>query len=300
MSEGTLSHIAETAVDRELGKSSFRTEVPADSIDSLFGKIFVVVAHQDDETACAFLLQRAREAQVVFATDGAPTSGFFWSQYGSREQYAAVRRSEASQSLAVLEMTDSVFLEDAESHIPFHDQELYRSLPAAMESLERLVYRFKPDALLAPAYEGGHPDHDACSFLVNQVGERLSLPRWEMPLYHRSQSGELVHQAFRVGLGDEIVLCPTELELHRRGEMLSKYVSQPEASIFVSSPVERFRLQPNYDYLRPPHSGALNYEVWGWPMRGTDLCRAFCSCNQNSDAHEMANRSRFAPGEASD
>jgi hypothetical protein len=45
---------------------------------SLFGRILVIVAHQDDETACSVLLQRAREAWVVFATDGAPASEFFW------------------------------------------------------------------------------------------------------------------------------------------------------------------------------------------------------------------------------
>ncbi len=43
----------------------------------LLGRVLVVVAHQDDEAACSVLLQRAREAQVVFATDGAPACEFF-------------------------------------------------------------------------------------------------------------------------------------------------------------------------------------------------------------------------------
>ena len=58
---------------------------------SLFGRILVVVAREDDETACSVLLQRAHEARVVFATDRAPASEFFWRGYGSRQQYAAVR-----------------------------------------------------------------------------------------------------------------------------------------------------------------------------------------------------------------
>ena len=58
---------------------------------SLFGRILVVVAREDDETACSVLLQRAHEARVVFATDRAPASEFFRRGYGSRQQYAAVR-----------------------------------------------------------------------------------------------------------------------------------------------------------------------------------------------------------------
>jgi N-acetylglucosamine malate deacetylase 2 len=130
------------------------------------------VAHQDDETACSVLLQRAREARVVFATNGAPPSDFFWHRYGSRQQYAAVRHAEALQSLGVIGITEATFLQDAARQ----DQELYRFLPSALEALE-LARHFKPDALVTPAYEGGHPDYDACSFLARSVGHSLSVSR---------------------------------------------------------------------------------------------------------------------------
>jgi LmbE family N-acetylglucosaminyl deacetylase len=241
---------------------------------SLFGKILVVVAHQDDETACGILLQRARNAQVVFATDGAPSSAYFWSGYGSRREYALQRCDEAIQALRVIGAAAPIFF-------AFPDQELFRCLPSALEGLENLTLRFKPDALVAPAYEGGHPDPDACSFLTSTVGRRLSIPRWEMPLYHRSPAGTLLHQEFRVPLGGEILLHPTALELQRRDEMLSRYISQPDVTKFVKSRFERFRPQPRYDYSRPPHPGPLNYEVWEWPMTSADLCAAFMSCGLN-------------------
>jgi LmbE family N-acetylglucosaminyl deacetylase len=249
-----------------------------DDISSLFGKVLVVVAHQDDETACSVLLQRASSAQVVFATDGAPASDSFWYRFGSRQQYAAVRHAEALQSLDVIGTTDPIFLEDPVRHSSFPDQELFRALPSALDELIALARRLKPDVLIAPAYEGGHPDHDACSFLVSIVGGALSIPRWEMPLYHRSPTGTLVHQEFRIPLGGEILLHPTHQELRRRDEMLSKYVSQPDVRNFVSSRVERFRPQPSYDYSQPPHTGTLNYEAWGWSMTGAELCTAFQNC----------------------
>jgi N-acetylglucosamine malate deacetylase 2 len=249
-----------------------------DDTTPLFGKILVVVAHQDDETACSVLLQRASKAHVVFATDGAPASDFFWSRYGSRRQYANVRRAEALQALEVIGITDPIFLEDPVSHFHFPDQELFRSLGSALEALTTLALRLKPDVLITPAYEGGHPDHDACSFLVSLVGRLLSIPRWEMPLYHRSPTSCLVHQEFRSPFGGEILLQPAHHELHRRDRMLSKYVSQPDVTNFVRARVERFRPQPSYDYSRPPHFGTLNYEAWGWPITGAELCTAFQDC----------------------
>lgn len=43
---------------------------------SSFAGIFVVVAHEDDHTACSVILQGAREAQVVVTTDGALPPSF--------------------------------------------------------------------------------------------------------------------------------------------------------------------------------------------------------------------------------
>jgi LmbE family N-acetylglucosaminyl deacetylase len=250
----------------------------AKEIRSLLGRVLVLVAHQDDETACAIVLQRAREAQVVFATDGAPASEFFWAPYGSRERYAAIRRAEAIESLAVVGASAPVFLEDPVRHTPFRDQELYRFIPSALEALGAVVRRFEPDALLVPAYEGGHPDHDVCNFLACVVAQMFSIPVWEMPLYHRSASGALVYQEFRVHLEGSVLLHPFLSELRRRDDMLSKYVSQPELRNFVSARVERIRPLANYDYSQAPHPGLLNYEAWGWAMTGTELCEAFQSC----------------------
>ena len=242
---------------------------------SFCNRLLVAVAHEDDEIACSVLLQRIHEVLIVFATDGAPSAEFFWSSYGSRRRYAEVRHAEALKSVGVLDNVKAIFLKDGTTDLPFRDQEVFRSLPSAGKALEAIARQFSPDALLAPAYEGGHPDHDACSFLVNKVGRSLSIQRWEMPLYHRSAGGSLVHQRFRSPDNSEFLLHASRLELRRRDLMLSKYVSQPDLPKIVTGEVERFRPQPDYDYSQPPHSGTLNYEVWGWPMSGSDLCAAF-------------------------
>jgi len=130
----------------------------------LKGRLLVLVAHQDDETACAGLLQRSSDRSIVYATDGAPPDHFFWARHGSQEAYAGVRRSEASAATAKIGVSNLEFLN-------FGDQLLYCALDAAFLAVFDIVRRYKPDTVLVPAYEGGHPDHDSCSFLGALSGE---------------------------------------------------------------------------------------------------------------------------------
>src|SRR4051812_27248634 len=136
-----------------------------DSLRPLLGRTLVLVAHPDDEAAaCGALLQRISDPIVVFATDGAPRSNYFWKQYGSREEYARVRVQEAEQALAAVGVAHFHFLREDP---PIVDQELFLHLPAAYDALTRLLDAEMPEAILSHAYEGGHPDHDACCFLAD-------------------------------------------------------------------------------------------------------------------------------------
>jgi LmbE family N-acetylglucosaminyl deacetylase len=247
-------------------------------LTSLLGRTLIIVAHPDDETACAALLRRAAHATVLFCTDGAPTPSHFWSRYGSRLEYAATRKREAMQALAIVGKTPPQFLQDPLSHEPFRDQQLYEAVARSCSSLLEQFENSHLDAIVAPAYEGGHPDHDTCSFLAHVLGARLSVPVWETPLYHRATSGELVHQRFLQPNGTETTLYLTSAEIEARRAMLTAYASQPDASDFVNSVVEVYRQQPAYDFSLPPHPGKTNYELWCWPMTSSMLCQAFQSC----------------------
>lgn len=249
-------------------------------IRPLLGRTLVFVAHPDDETGgCSALLQRVREPIVVFATSGAPDDEFFWRPYGSREEYGRVRKNEARRALNGIGISAVHFLEDCGlPQARFVDQYLHKSLPQASMTVLGLVEMHRPDAILVPAYEGGHPDHDSCSFIGWVVGRLTSLPVWEMPLYHRSTSGDLVCQRFRAKNHSEIIIRLTESELSNRRALISHYASQTDLGQFIVSTAETYRRQPAYNYSKAPHDGVMNYEAWGWPVGASDLCRSFRQC----------------------
>src|SRR3954465_1747931 len=130
------------------------------SPEVLLGRTLVLVAHPDDELACATLLQRVREPLVLIATDGTPHDPFFWSRYETRENYAAIRRAETMSSLQTVGVNAVTFLNDLSLSTQFTDQALHRNLVNALPLIVKKVDELAPDAILAPAYEGGHPDHD--------------------------------------------------------------------------------------------------------------------------------------------
>ena len=242
----------------------------------LLGRTLVLAPHPDDEAVgCGVLMQRMREPLVAFLTDGAPHNRYFWARHGTRRAYADFRRRESEAALAVVGIERSRFCEGVA------DQELFRNLEHAQPWLARLIDELHPEALLATAFEGGHPDHDACSLLACIAGRRHSLPVWEFPLYHRSVDGAVVNQQFRELKDNEIVIQPTDTEWDKKLHMFSAYGSQREVLQHFLAETERVRPLAEYDYTAPPHPGVLNYEAWQWGITGSELAAAFAAHMKN-------------------
>lgn len=245
----------------------------------LLGRTLVLVAHPDDECiTCGGLLQEMRDPLVVFATDGAPEDPYFWGKHGSRSVYAALRQYEARNALAQVGVSQVEFLADnGTPAVSFIDQQLFRAIPAAREVLRETVRRHRSEAILTLAYEGGHPDHDACSLLGALLGREADVPVWEAPLYHRNPDNSGSYQQFAQGSGDIIDLNVTGDILMRKEQMLGCYKSQFESLPHFLPQLERFREQFSYDYTQPPHEGLLNYEIWKWKMTGREVSQAFAA-----------------------
>lgn len=247
-----------------------------DQLQPLLGATAMLVAHPDDEViAFGALMQRMKKAVVIYATDGAPRDAYFWQDYGSREAYAEVRRQEARRALAIVN-AEVVFLADrVEGGIA--DQELFRRLPQAARALHEVIAELSPDCLLTLAYEGGHPDHDACCFLSSQLGRERRIPVWESPLYHRNSNGSGAVQTFPQPTGKEIDLKIEGEPLRKKLEMFHVYQSQKLVLDGFRPHLEQFRPILEYDFTRRPFPWKLNYELWEWKMTGDEVSQEFAS-----------------------
>jgi hypothetical protein len=78
-------------------------------------------------------------------------------QYGSREQYSALRREEALKALKAVRLRHAEFVRADRNGTGIPDQQLYLHLRQAAFSLYQFA-RHTPDVLLVPAYERGKTD----------------------------------------------------------------------------------------------------------------------------------------------
>jgi len=253
------------------------------NLEPLLGKTMIVVAHPDDEViACGGLMQQMRQATVLFATDGAPRDQYFWKDYGSREDYAAVRRQEAVTALSSIG-AEPMFLSDLVTE-GIVAQELFRSLNLAFTRMQRVLARNDTDCLLTLAYEGGHPDHDAACFLTWLCGQKTGIPVWEAPLYHRDSEGKPVIQTFHQTTGAEQQIGIEGELLEKKMAMFHSYRSQKLVLGGFRPEIEQFRPMRDYDFTRPPFPWKLNYELWQWSMTGQQVAEAFSELLRENSA----------------
>ncbi len=225
-------------------------------------RVVVIGAHPDDETVGATsVLLRGAGAAVVHLTDGAPRDPRLRPGYPDRAAYARLRAEEARAALAIAGVVDLVQLGAA-------DQEVVRALAPLARELAAILASLAPRIVVAHAYEGGHPDHDAAALATRAA---LSLVRRaegaaprlvEMTGSHLA-GGRLATNEFLPGpRAVRHRLTPAEQEKKRA--MLDRYASQRHTLAQLGVAEERFRLAGPVSPWARPHPGVLQYELRGW------------------------------------
>lgn len=239
--------------------------------------VMAVFAHPDDETiALGARLARFRNAHLVHVTDGAPCDGRDAAAAGfsSVDAYRDARASELEAALAGAGLADM-----SRECIGIADEEAAFHLTELVEFFARRIVERRPSVVFTHPYEGGHPDHDACAFALRRAATLLRcdgepVPMIiEAPFYYAGPAG-MVTGCFLPGVSPMEVtiyaLSPEEQEDKRA--LLACFHSQRRVLSNFAIEDERFRLQPRYDFTRPPHPPPVFYDQLGWRIDSQRFC----------------------------
>ncbi len=231
----------------------------------IWDPVAIVVAHPDDETiAAGASLSLLRHLTLVHVTDGAPArmqdaraAGFV-----TAEGYAAARRDELRRAM---QAAGAVLRYVA---LGVRDQRAVRHLAEIVSSLRDILARCA--LVITHAYEGGHPDHDACALAVQRACAMLARPPavLEFPAYHAAPGGDWVVQRFLPSgpPGEALRLDPSDVA--RKRAALACFATQRDTLARFDSGREVFRPALACDFFTAPHPGKLLYERFGWGITG--------------------------------
>jgi N-acetylglucosamine malate deacetylase 2 len=237
-------------------------------------RTMVVFAHPDDETIGAgALLARLPGVRLLCATDGAPIDRRWWGDpsCASREAYAELRRRELLAALAVPNVPP-----DALVQLAYPDQQLSLRLAELSQHLADAIGRAAPEVVLTHPYEGGHPDHDAVAFAVQNAAtllRRAGRPAPEIAefaSYHAEADGWVAGRFLPAEKCAEFTCTLSPAEQGAKRRMLDAYASQRRTLAQFGVEREAFRPAPRYDFTAPPHDGALWYERFDWGCTGAE------------------------------
>lgn len=244
--------------------------------------ILLLAAHPDDEiVGCCAAIARARaqgaSVSVLFLTTGIPAPERFWPwQRSSYSERVRRRRAEAEMACSTLGLQILGF-----SGLP--SRELVRHLPSAASAIRQHVTRLRPAIVWAPAYEGGHPDHDLANFAASTL--RTQTQVWEYSEYNFFARVPRSN-CFFAPAGNEVELRLSPQERAAKTSALALYASERRNLSYIRPFQEAFRPLADYDYSRPPHPGTLFYRRYWWAgfhpavnhVRPEQVCRAIADC----------------------
>lgn len=233
----------------------------------------VIAAHPDDEIiGLGGKLKYFNRAIFVNVTDGAPLNMGDAQRAGfkTREEYAAARNKEVLKALGCAGVEPKQY-----KNLGITDKEAFYSLAKIARLVEGLVDEFAPDMILTHPYEGGHPDHDATAFGVHAAMKLIGKKGGKKPrlIEFTSYHGRRCRMIMAEFLPPEDVEVVLILRLSKeerlfKKKLLSAFASQQGILNQFPINLEKYRLAPRYDFLRPPHPGTLYYEFFDWGISG--------------------------------
>jgi LmbE family N-acetylglucosaminyl deacetylase len=225
----------------------------------------LISPHPDDEVLGGSAVMRDGPVTVVHVTDGVPP----WINVRERPTVRAARRAECEQAWRTLEA-------DAECvDLGYPDLRAWQSVEELATSLREVVEACSAETVFLPAYQRGHPDHDATYLAGALAAESLThrtIKWWIYGLYGLDRSRRL-----RFGWlpGAELPGLVTRGDgglLSVKGQALRRFTSQlrPESVLdrWLRNPSpEQFAPLPG-QWRRIPSGPSFYDEELGFARRG--------------------------------
>ena len=230
----------------------------------------VVVAHPDDETiGMGSRLSRLENLTLLYVTDGAPANMRRARSLGfdSVEAYSGARFDELRKALLIVgaKPARQMGFGFSDGYAVFHLTELIDRVEAAIAGSA---------AVITHAYEGGHPDHDACALAVQLACSRIAAAGGAAPLrlefggYH-SRGGTLAVNCFWPhDRSEERVVSLSWRERRRKVKAMREFRTQSFIMRAFPPQLESYREAPSYDFFAAPPPGEWFYDRYDWPLKG--------------------------------
>ncbi|EQD52832.1 GlcNAc-PI de-N-acetylase family [mine drainage metagenome] len=237
------------------------------SRDSSGVNVLLLLAHNDDEYFSSLRireeLQSGNRVRVIYFTHG--------SIYGTDSETRIAESTRVLISMGI--QAEDIFMLGYECDI--FDGQLSKRIADGYENLCAHIPEKVPiERVYAMAWEGGHPDHDACHMIGVAFARARSIRHqlYEFPAYHASQrqlksSGVM---QFANGNVDTWSTASGRIDAFCAFCLACRYPSQfstflallpGSAMQLLLRGYQVYRLVPeSRDYTQPPHSGMLLYE----------------------------------------
>ncbi|MFC7397135.1 PIG-L deacetylase family protein [Chelatococcus sp. GCM10030263] len=219
------------------------------------GVVLFVFPHPDDDVFVGGTLSLLVRAGVRVEAA--------WMTSGGYDGLDEVREAELQHAMEVVGVCERHLLRQP-------DGGLVGTLEESCGALRRLIEELRPQAVVAPAFEGGHADHDATNFAIAEACRRARSDArlFEYPCY--APDGE-APEGLRLGAFPAGAVGVRRVDLDAAAmrcklSMVEAYVSQQAVFDLLgwrASATEFFREIPkSRDHRRPPAAGLDSYAHW--------------------------------------
>lgn len=226
-------------------------------------------AHQDDESGIFYEIEKSIEEQYcvicLYLTDG-----------GYGKTLPDVRNQESCDVLMKLGVKkENIYF--LGSKLSIQDTKLCFSISVAASAVAELLINRPIASIYCPAWEGGHPDHDALYVIASTLIAKKNIQAqcWQYPLYN---GANLKYHFFRLlkPLKENGQVCSKIIPLRKRLKYIrycTSYKSQIKSWIVLLPFLAWHYLTDGHQYLQSikllkdyvrPHDGPLYYEKRGF------------------------------------